>query len=338
MKDGQFITLAIESSCDESAAAVLSDGRFVMSNIISSQIDIHEKFGGVVPEVASRHHLVDINRVIDEAISEAGIEWRDIDLIGVTNGPGLVGSLVIGVATAKALSLSLDKPIVAVNHMHGHISSNFITYPELEPPFISLVVSGGHTNIIEVNGYTDFKVLGATRDDAVGEAYDKVARVIGLGYPGGPKIDKLALKGDKSAIEFKRVYLDKDGFDFSFSGVKTGVINYVHRQKQKGNEINTADVSASFQESVVEVLVEKSVRAVKVSGLDKLVLAGGVAANSRLRQLITQRCKEEKIKLYLPAINLCTDNAAMIGVAAYYKYKSQGADDLTFDVHSRMDF
>lgn len=334
----RFLTLAIESSCDETAAAVLDGGRQVLSNVISSQIPIHEAYGGVVPEIASRHHLKNINPVVDKALKDAGVGWKDIDLIGVTNGPGLIGALVIGVAAAKGYSLATGIPLVGVNHMYGHVCSNLITYPHLEPPFLCLVVSGGHTNIVEMESYTKCKVLGGTRDDAVGEAYDKVARVIDLGYPGGPKIDKLAKEGNPEAIHFKRVYLEKDSFDFSFSGIKTGVLNYVNSEKQGGRAINTADVAAGFQEAVVEVLVAKSVEAAKALGEKRLVVAGGVAANSRLREALTQECKKEGIKLYLPEIGLCTDNAAMIGSAAYYKYIEEGPDDLLIDAYADLPF
>ena len=341
----RFLTLAIESSCDETAAAVLEGGRRVLSNVISSQIAIHEAYGGVVPEIASRKHLENMNPVVQRALDEAGVTWKDIDLIGVTHGPGLIGALVIGVAAAKGYALSTGIPMVGVNHMYGHVSSNYISYPDLEPPFLCLVVSGGHTNIVEVEDYTKIKVLGSTRDDAVGEAYDKVARVIGLGYPGGPKIDKLAKEGNPDAIHFKRVYLEKDSFDFSFSGIKTAVLNYVNSERQAGRDINTADIAAGFQEAVVEVLVTKSVEAVnKYSSINgdssrkRLVVAGGVAANSRLREALTEACKKEGIELFLPEIKLCTDNAAMIGSAAYYKYKQFGPDDLTLDAYADLEF
>ena len=284
MKDNRFITLAIESSCDETAAAVLSGGRDVLSDVVSSQIEIHEKYGGVVPEIASRHHLTAVNSVIDEALDKAGVTLDDIDLVGVTCGPGLVGSLVIGIAAAKAIAMAKNIPLVGVNHMYGHVSSNFIQYKELEPPFLSLIVSGGHTSLVYMESYTSCRVLGSTRDDAAGEAYDKVARVIGLGYPGGPKIDRLAKEGEPEAIHFKRVYLEKGSFDFSFSGIKTGVLNYVNSQKQAGRDINAADVAAGFQEAVVEVLVNKAMDAAEMTGSDSIVIAGGVAANDRLRK------------------------------------------------------
>lgn len=331
MKDGKLVTLAIESSCDETSVAVLLDGREVLSNVIASQIKVHQVFGGVVPEIASRHHLDNVNRVADEAMKEAGITLDDVDLIGVTYGPGLVGALLIGLATAKAYAMATGKPLVGVHHIQGHICANYIEHKELEPPFMALVISGGHTNIVEVTDYNECHVLGQTRDDAAGEAYDKVARVLGLGYPGGPKIDKIAKEGDPHAIEFKRVFLEKDSLDFSFSGIKTGVLNYVNSEKQAGREINVPDVAASFQQAVLEVIVKKTVGAAVEMKKDKIVLAGGVASNSALRAMMKEACEKEGIKLYYPSPVLCTDNAAMIGCAAYYKYKAGHVDDLTLD-------
>lgn len=333
MKDGKFLTLAIESSCDETSAAVLSEGRTVLSNVISSQIAVHTAFGGVVPEIASRHHLQNMNGVVKQAMEEAEVSFSEIDLIGVTNGPGLIGALLMGVATAKALSFARGIPLVGVNHMHGHISANFIAYPELEPPLLCLIVSGGHTNLVQMTDYNQCRVLGSTRDDAVGEAYDKVARVIGLGYPGGPKIDKIAAEGNPDAIAFKRVYLEKGSLDFSFSGLKTAVLNYLNTERQAGRSINTADVAASFQAAVVDVIVDKSMEAAEMTGQSKLVLAGGVAANSRLRRDLQRECSLRGIDLYVPQPILCTDNAAMIGCAAYYKYKAFGPDDLYLDAY-----
>lgn len=331
MKDGKLVTLAIESSCDETSVAVLLDGREVLSNVIASQIKVHQVFGGVVPEIASRHHLDNVNRVADEAMKEAGITLDDVDLIGVTYGPGLVGALLIGLATAKAYAMATGKPLVGVHHIQGHICANYIEHKELEPPFMALVISGGHTNIVEVTDYNECQVLGQTRDDAAGEAYDKVARVLGLGYPGGPKIDKIAKEGNPHAIEFKRVFLEKDSLDFSFSGIKTGVLNYVNSEKQAGREINVPDVAASFQQAVLEVIVKKTVGAAVEMKKDKIVLAGGVASNSALRAMMNEACEKEGIKLYYPSPILCTDNAAMIGCAAYYKYKAGHVDDLTLD-------
>lgn len=318
MKD--IITLGIESSCDETSAAVILNGRKVLSNIISSQIDIHKKFGGVVPEVASRKHVEVVSNVIREAIEEAGISLGDVDVVAATYGPGLVGALLVGLSAAKGIALSIGKPFVGVNHIEGHISANYISHEELEPPFTCLVVSGGHTHLINVKKYGSYEILGRTRDDAAGEAYDKVARSLGLGYPGGPLIDRLAKEGNSSAIQFPRVYLEDDSFDFSFSGLKSAVLNYLNKMKMQGQEINNADVAASFQQSVVEVLVEKAVRAVKHSKTDTLCLAGGVAANSALRNELEKRCKAEGIRFLYPENILCTDNAAMIACAGYYDY------------------
>lgn len=331
MKDGKTVTLAIESSCDETAAAVMSEGRNVLSNIISSQIDIHKQYGGVVPEIASRHHLTNVNTVVDRAMKEADVSMDQVDMIGVTYGPGLVGALLIGLATAKAYALATGKPLIGVHHIHGHICANYIEHQELEPPFMALVISGGHTNIVEVTGYNECRVLGGTRDDAAGEAYDKVARVLGLGYPGGPLIDKIAREGDPHAVEFKRVFLEKDSFDFSFSGIKTGVLNYINSEKQAGREIKVADVAASFQAAVLDVIVAKTLKAAIEMGKDKIVLAGGVAANSMLREMMVDGCRRNGIELYYPSPVLCTDNAAMIGCAAYYRYMAGERDDLTLD-------
>ena len=337
MKNKRHITMGIETSCDETSIAIVADGRDILSNVISSQIDIHKNFGGVVPEIASRHHLENINGVINEAMAEADIEIDDVDLIGVTCGPGLVGALLIGIATAKAISFAKDIPLIGVNHMHGHVSANYINYKELEPPFLSLIVSGGHTNIVMVNDYGDIDVLGSTRDDAVGEAYDKVARVIGLGYPGGPKIDEIAKAGNKEAVSFKRVYLEKDSYDFSFSGTKTGVLNFVNSEKQKGNDIIAADVAASFQEAVLEVIVNKALDAAVKLKQDKIVVAGGVAANSRLRELLNEKATTKGIKVYWPDKLLCTDNGAMIATAAYYKMKKGEFSDLSLDAYPGLD-
>ncbi len=319
MKDGKHITMGIESSCDETAIALLADGTEILSNVISSQIEIHKEYGGVVPEIASRHHLNNIPFVFDRALKEAGVELKDVDEIGVTAGPGLAGALLMGTAFAKAVAAASGIPLVGVHHIQAHILANVIEHPFLEPPFLSLVVSGGHTHLIEVEGWNKFKVLGATRDDAVGEAYDKVARVIGLGYPGGPKVDALAKQGDPHAIEFKRVYLEKDSLDFSFSGTKTAVINYMHSAQQRGETVKPADVAASFQQAVIEVLVNKAVRAVKEAGYCELALAGGVACNSELRRQLGEALAKEGIGLYIPSPILCTDNGAMVAAAAYRK-------------------
>ena len=331
MKNGKIVTLAIESSCDETAAAVLLEGRQILSNIISSQIDIHKQYGGVVPEIASRHHLNNINAVVDMAVDEAGITVDEVDMIGVTYGPGLVGALLIGLATAKAYAFAVGKPLIGIHHIHGHICANYIEHKDLRPPFTALVISGGHTNIVEVTDYNECRILGGTRDDAAGEAYDKVARVLGLGYPGGPLIDRLSKKGDPHAVEFKRVFLEKDSFDFSFSGIKTGVLNYINSEKQAGRDIDTANVAASFQAAVLDVIVAKTMRAAVDMNKDKIVLAGGVASNSRLREMMKAECDKKGLKLYYPSPVLCTDNAAMIGCAAYYKYMAGQRDDLTLD-------
>ena len=319
MKDGRFITMGIESSCDETSIALVADGRHILSDVISSQISIHTKFGGVVPEIASRHHLQNINRVMERALEEADITMDEVDLIGVTNGPGLIGALVIGVAAAKALSFARDIPLVGVNHMHGHVSANYLQYEDLEPPFMALIISGGHTNIVEVTDYNTCTVLGGTRDDAAGEAYDKVARVIGLGYPGGPKMDRAAREGNPDAIHFKRVYLEKGSYDFSFSGIKTQVLNYVNQERQKGREINVPDLAASFQQALLDVIIQKTIAAVQERGEKRVVMAGGVSANSHLREQMQAACDANGIRLYRPDPVLCTDNGAMSAAAAYYK-------------------
>ena len=323
MIDGKFAILAIESSCDETAAAVVLEGRDVRSNVISSQIDIHKAYGGVVPEIASRHHLDNVNWVCEKALADAGTSMDDIDAIGVTYGPGLVGALLIGLATAKAYALATGKPLIGVHHIHGHICANYIEHKDLEPPFMALVVSGLFLSL--------FAASRPTRDDAAGEAFDKVARVLGLGYPGGPLIDKIAKEGNPDAVEFKRVFLEKGSMDFSFSGIKTGVLNYVNSEKQAGREINIADVAAGFQQAVLDVVVAKTIDAALSLNKDKIVVAGGVAANSRLRGMLSDECEKHGLKLYHPSPILCTDNAAMIGCAAYYKYQAQGPDDLTLD-------
>ncbi|MBR6397248.1 MAG: tRNA (adenosine(37)-N6)-threonylcarbamoyltransferase complex transferase subunit TsaD [Lachnospiraceae bacterium] len=312
--------LAIESSCDETAAAVVVNGRKVLSNVISSQIDIHKLYGGVVPEIASRKHIEKVTQVIDEALKEAGVTLDDIDAVGVTYGPGLVGALLVGVSAAKALAYAAKKPLVGVHHIEGHISANYITHPELEPPFLCMVVSGGHTHLTYVKDYGKYEIIGKTRDDAAGEAFDKVARAIGLGYPGGPKIQKLALEGNKDAIAFPRAKIADAEYDFSFSGVKSAVLNYINQCEMKGEEVNRADVAASFQESVVDVIVTHTIHAAKALGINKVALAGGVASNTALRSGMDEAAKKAGFTLYYPEPILCTDNAAMIGAAAYYEY------------------
>lgn len=323
------LILGIESSCDETSVAIVENGQNVLSNVISSQIDIHKLYGGVVPEIASRKHLEVINSVIQEALDTANVSLSDIDAIGVTYAPGLVGALLVGVSAAKALAYSLDIPLIPVHHIRAHICANFIEHPELKPPFMCLVTSGGHSHIILVSDYTDFKVIGQTRDDAAGEAFDKVARVLGLGYPGGPKIDKLAKKGNEFAVDFKKVSFGSDNFDFSFSGIKTGVINYIHNAEQKGEIVSKADVAASFQRSVVEVLIDNLLAAADKYKIENIALAGGVASNSRLRQEIENR-KGDK-KLYYPSPVLCTDNGAMTACCAYYEYLAGIHADLTLN-------
>lgn len=316
------LILAIESSCDETAAAVVKNGRTILSNVINSQIAIHTEYGGVVPEIASRKHIENINPVIRMALDEAKVTLDDIDAIGVTYGPGLVGALLVGVAEAKAIAFATGKPLVGVHHIEGHIAANYIENKELEPPFVALVVSGGHTHLVKVNDYGSFDIIGRTRDDAAGEAFDKVARAIGLGYPGGPKIDKVAKEGNHDAIVFPRAHVDDAPYDFSFSGIKSAVLNYINSAEMRGETINKADLAASFQKAVVDALVSRAIRLTKESGMDKLAVAGGVASNSALRKALKEECEKNDIKFYSPSPIFCTDNAAMIGVAAYYEYIS----------------
>ena len=313
--------LGIESSCDETAAAVVKNGREVLSNIISSQIVIHRKFGGVVPEIASRKHIENIMPVIDEALQQANVTLDDIDAVAVTYGPGLVGALLVGLSAAKSLAWATDKPLVGVNHLEGHVFANFLTDPELEPPFMALVVSGGHTALLKVTGYNSFEMLGQTRDDAAGEAFDKIARVMGLQYPGGPEIEKLALDGNPHAIEFPVAKLDAP-YEFSFSGLKSAVINYLHNQEQAKREINRADVAASFQYAVTNALVQKAVRAMKDTGLKKIVLAGGVSANKTLQTTLAKAMSDIGAELVAPMPILCTDNAVMIACRGYFMYQA----------------
>ncbi len=312
--------LAIETSCDETAAAVVKNGREVLSNVIYSQIDLHTLYGGVVPEIASRKHIEKIDQVMAQALKEADRELSDLDAVAVTYGPGLVGPLLVGVSAAKAVSFASGLPLIGVHHIEGHISANYIEHKELEPPFVCLVASGGHSHLVVVKDYGDYEVLGRTRDDAAGEAFDKVARAIGLGYPGGPKIDKVAKEGNPDAIAFPRAKVGDSDYDFSFSGLKSAVLNYLNSCEMKGETINQADVAASFQKAVVDVLTEHSMVAVERCGLRKFAIAGGVASNSALRQALETVCAERKIDFYRPSPLLCTDNAAMIGAAAYYEY------------------
>lgn len=321
MSKEKTTVLAIESSCDETAAAVVVNGREVLSNVISSQIDIHKLYGGVVPEIASRKHIEKINQVIQEALEESDKTMKDIDAVCVTYGPGLVGALLVGVGAAKALAYATHKPLVGVHHIEGHISANFIENKDLEPPFLCLVASGGHSHLVIVKEYGEYEILGRTRDDAAGEAFDKVARAIGLGYPGGPKIDKLAKEGDPDAIEFPKASIDGAPYDFSFSGVKSAVLNYINGCKMKQVPYNEADIAASFQKAVVGVLVDHTMKAAKDYGIKKVAIAGGVACNSALRQAMENACQKRGYKFYRPSPILCTDNAAMIGAAGYYEYK-----------------
>ncbi len=314
------LILAIESSCDETAASVVKNGREVLSNIISSQIDLHTIYGGVVPEIASRKHIEKINQVIEEALKEANCSLDDITAIAVTYGPGLVGALLVGVSAAKAISFAANKPLIGVHHIEGHISANFIENRQLEPSFACLVVSGGHTHLVAVKDYGEYEILGYTRDDAAGEAFDKVARAIGLGYPGGPKIDKISKEGNPEAIKFPRAKVAGSSYDFSFSGLKSAVLNYLNSCEMKNIAVNKADVAASFQRAVIDVLVEHSLQAIKEYGYEKFAIAGGVASNSSLRAAFKTACELHKIALYQPSPIFCTDNAAMIGVAGYYEY------------------
>lgn len=321
MSEKDTLILAIESSCDETAASVVKNGRCVLSNIISSQIAIHTLYGGVVPEIASRKHIEKINQVVEAALKEADVTLDDIDAIGVTYGPGLVGALLVGVAEAKAIAYAKKKPLVGVHHIEGHVSANYIEHPDLEPPFLCEIISGGHTHLVIVKDYGSFEILGRTRDDAAGEAFDKVARAIGLGYPGGPKIDKLAKEGNPHAIDFPRAHMEDAPYDFSFSGVKSAVLNHLNKCRMIGEPIVEADIAASFQQAVVDVLVDNAIRAAKDYHMDRLAIAGGVASNGALRAAMEAACEKEGIRFYRPSPIFCTDNAAMIGVAAYYEYQ-----------------
>lgn len=321
-KKEDVVILAIESSCDETAAAVVKNGREVLSNVINTQIAIHTEYGGVVPEIASRKHIENINPVIRKALSDADACLDDIDAVAVTYGPGLVGALLVGVAEAKAIAFATGKPLIGVHHIEGHISANYIENKTLEPPFVALVVSGGHTHLVKVNDYGEYEIIGRTRDDAAGEAFDKVARAVGLGYPGGPKIDKLAKEGNPCAVQFPRAQVDDAPYDFSFSGIKSSVLNYINSAQMRDEEINKADLVASFQKAVVDALVCRAMNLVKETGMKKLAIAGGVASNSALRQAVKEECDKNGIEFFSPSPGLCTDNAAMIGAAAYYEYKN----------------
>ena len=318
MKD--TLILGIESSCDETAASVVKNGRTVLSNVISSQIEIHKLYGGVVPEIASRNHIERINQVIQEALDEANVTLDDIDAIGVTYGPGLVGALLVGVAEAKAIAYARNLPLVGVHHIEGHVSANYIEHPDLEPPFLCAIVSGGHTHLVIVKDYGQFEILGRTRDDAAGECFDKCARAMGFPYPGGVHIDKASVSGNKDAYELPRPKVTGSEFDFSFSGLKTAVINLLHNSQQKGIEINKNDLSAGIQYTISDILCEKTMAAAEMLGYKTIAVAGGVSANSGVRAAFEKACAERDMKLYLPPLNLCGDNGAMIACQGYYNY------------------
>ncbi len=320
MNNQDVIILAIESSCDETAASVVRNGREVLSNVIYSQIALHTLYGGVVPEIASRKHIDKINQVIEQALRDADMTLKDITAIAVTYGPGLVGALLVGVSAAKAIAFATGLPLVGVHHIEGHISANYIEHADLEPPFVCLVVSGGHTHLVSVKDYGVYEILGRTRDDAAGEAFDKVARAIGLGYPGGPKIDQISKEGNADAIHFPRAKVDGMEYDFSFSGLKSAVLNYLNSCEMKGETISVPDVAASFQAAVIDVLVGHSMQAIEAYGLKQFAIAGGVASNSALRAAFTDACALRDVQFYCPSPIYCTDNAAMIGVAGYYEY------------------
>ena len=325
------LILGIESSCDETAAAVVKNGREVLSSVINTQIDIHKKFGGVVPEVASRRHIETIDAVIDEALEKANVTFDDITAIAVTYGPGLVGALLVGVSTAKALAYALEKPLVPVHHIKGHIMANFVAHKDLEPPFVCLVASGGHSHIVLAKDYNEFEILGQTHDDAAGEAFDKIARVLGLGYPGGPLIDKLAKEGNPEAVHFPRVRMEENSLDFSFSGVKTAVINYLHKLDQNNESYNKADIAASFQDAVTDVLCEHTIEAARKTGIKTITLAGGVGANSALREKMSRMASAHGIRVLYPEPVLCTDNAIMIACAGYYGYINGDRGDMSLN-------
>ncbi|SDC23738.1 MULTISPECIES: tRNA (adenosine(37)-N6)-threonylcarbamoyltransferase complex transferase subunit TsaD [unclassified Candidatus Frackibacter] len=319
---GNDLILGIESSCDETSAAVVENGRNVLSNIIASQIDWHRKFGGVVPEIASRKHVELMNPVIEEAMVEAGVKFADLSAVAVTYGPGLVGGLLVGIAAAKGIAYAQQIPLIAINHIEGHIYSNFIAHEDLEPPLVCLTVSGGHTDLLYFSEFGEYQILGRTRDDAAGESFDKVARVLELGYPGGPIIDKLAKEGDEEAIDLPRPLINADNYDFSFSGLKTAVLNYINNQEQRGEEINKANLAASFQQAVVDILVAKVIKAVKETKVKNVILAGGVASNRQLRVELESKLYDLGVELHFPPPKLCTDNAAMIASVGYYHWKS----------------
>ncbi len=329
--------LAIESSCDETAAAVVEDGTNVLSNVINTQIELHKLYGGVVPEIASRKHIENISAVVDKALGDAGVTLDEIDAVAVTYAPGLIGALLVGVSYAKGLSFAAGKPLIPVHHIRGHICANYIETPSLKPPFVCLVASGGHSNIVHVKSRTDYEVIASTNDDAAGEAFDKVSRVLGLGYPGGPAIQKAAESGNSEAVRFPRVNMGEGGLDFSFSGVKTAVLNHIHNLEQRGEEINKNDIAASFQQAVIDVLSDHLITAAEERNVKTLALAGGVASNLSLRELIQKKALSRGFELYYPRPLLCTDNAAMIGCAAYYEFLAGRRADLSLNAYANMD-
>lgn len=328
--------LAIETSCDETAAAVVEDGRYILSSTVASQIERHKIYGGVVPEIASRCHIEAISYVTNKALNDAGCTLKYIDAIAVTYAPGLIGSLLVGVNFAKGLALANNLPLIPVHHLRAHVAANYITYQDLVPPFLCLIVSGGHSHIVEVKGYTDLKVIGQTRDDAAGEALDKVARVMGMPYPGGSNLDKQAEKGNEKAYKLPRPFLKDSEYDFSFSGLKTAVINQVHNSKQKGEIVDEKDMSASFRAAVVDCLMNNFIKAAKNLGYNKLVLAGGVAANTLLRRRLNEECKRKNWKAYIPDISLCGDNAAMVGAQAYYEYECGNVATMDLNAYATL--
>ena len=332
------IILAIESSCDETAVAIIKNGHEILANVVSTQIEIHRRYGGVVPEIASRKHLELINAVVQEALDQANMVLDDVTHIAVTYGPGLVGALLVGVATAKALAFASGKPLIGVHHIEGHICANFLVKQDFQFPLVCLVVSGGHTNIIKITDHGQYLLLGQTKDDAAGEAYDKIARAIGLPYPGGPHIEQLSREGDANAIELPRAWMGDDSYDFSFSGLKSAVLNYINKAKMKGEEINPADVAASFQQAVLDVLVQKTVRAAVENGVSNILLAGGVAANGTLRDQLQTAANTHNIQVHYPPVHFCTDNAAMIGAAAHYKAVKGDYADLTLNAVPNLSF
>ncbi|MFW6264763.1 MAG: tRNA (adenosine(37)-N6)-threonylcarbamoyltransferase complex transferase subunit TsaD [Bacillota bacterium] len=334
--NSDVIILAIESSCDETAAAVVKNGLNPLSNVVASQIDLHRKYGGVVPEIASRKHLELINPVIEEALEKAGVTFADLDAVAVTYGPGLVGGLLVGLSAAKALSYVLDIPFIGVNHIAGHIYANFVSNKDIETPVICLTISGGHTDLLYFKDLAAYEILGRTRDDAAGEAFDKTARVLGIGYPGGPAIEKISKEGNPEAIDFPRPFINDDTYDFSFSGLKTAVINYLNTKKQRGEEIDKADVAASFQQAVIEILTAKVTKAVENHQVKSVILSGGVAANKTLREYLENELEKYKLPLYTPQLDLCTDNAAMIGSVAYYQYLKGDFSPLTLNAKANL--